>query len=389
MIAFVLAWVFLASGAHPHHAPAKGMRTPTVAFDEQSRLWRVWTDEGHVLVSVSTDRGASWRAPMRVTRQPETIDANGESRPKIAIGPRGEVYVSWTRSGSKPYTGDIRFSRSLDGGKTFSAPRTINDDAVETGHRFDALSVGPDGTVHIAWIDKRDRDRAEAAKQPYEGAALYHTFSRDRGATFAANRKVKDNVCECCRVASSFDSDGSLIYVWRDIIGESIRDHAMVRLSPNGTVGRVQRATSDGWKINGCPHHGPHVATASNGVMHVVWYTGVGPEGGGTFYQRLNRDGSRLGAPRRLTPAIKAHAVVHVRGSRVILAWKQNNVGSDGSSLVVAVSNDGGATFGPERTVAATSGTSDHPLLVADGGGAVYASWFAANEGHRLFRIEG
>lgn len=178
-------------------APPGTVTTPTVAFDSTGRLWRVWVEGQKVLVSSSADLGRTYRPPVAVTREPEKVDANGESRPKIAIGPGGEVFVSWTRYGTRAYTGDIRFARSVDGGRTFSAPRTINDDRLETGHRFDALAVGPDGTVYLVWIDKRDLERAAAATQEYGGAALYFATSRDRGLTFAPNRKIKDHICEC------------------------------------------------------------------------------------------------------------------------------------------------------------------------------------------------
>ena len=386
MIVWILSAVLLAATHQHGAAPQKGMRTPTVVFDAQAQPWRVFIENDHVFVSTSPDRGKTWRAATRVTRAAEPVDANGESRPKIALGRRNEVYVTWTRSGKKPYTGDIRFARSLDGGKSFEAPRTINDDGVETGHRFDALAVAGDGTVHVAWIDKRDLDRARAAKKAYDGAALYHTFSRDRGATFAKNSKIKDNVCECCRVAHAFDPKGKLVFLWRDVMSGSIRDHAMVRVAPNGSVEKVQRATTDGWKINGCPHQGPAVASGADGVTHMVWFTGQGPAGAGTFYGRMSADGRPIGKSVRLTSTAKGHAVVHVRGSRVTVVWKENGAGS-GSSIVAAVSKDGGATFGPPRPIAKTSGMSDHPLLV-DANDGVYVSWFAAAEGHRLWRLE-
>ena len=386
MIVALLSAVLLAATHQHAAAPPKGMRTPTVAIDAK-QTWRVWIDDGHVLVSSSPDRGKTWRAATHVTPAPETIDANGESRPKIALGRKGEVYVSWTRSGKKPYTGDIRFARSLDGGRTFDAPRTINDDGVETGHRFDALAVTSDGTVHLAWIDKRDLDRAKAAKQQYEGAALYHSVSRDRGATFTKNSKIKDNVCECCRVASALDSQGQLVFLWRDASG-NIRDHVLVRVAANGAIaGKVQRATTDGWKINACPHQGPAVAIGPGDVTHMVWFTGAGPAGPGTFYGRLSRDGRPLGTPKKLTQGMKSHAVVHVRGPRVTVLWKENGA-QNGSSIVASVSTDGGATFGPPRPLATTGGMSDHPLLVEAGDG-LYLSWFAAAEGHRLLLVEG
>jgi len=239
-ITFALFVLFAAAAAqHNHPAPAAATaapyHTPMVVPGRDGMLFRVWVEgQQHVLVSRSTDGGQTFGAPVRVTREPEPIDANGESRPKLAVGPRGELYVTYTRKGRQPYTGDVRFSRSLDGGRTFDPPRTVNDDGLETGHRFDALIVGPDGAVHVAWIDKRDQERAKAASRPYEGAAVYYTVSRDRGASFAPNRKVKDHVCECCRLAAVFDQAGDLVLAWRDIMPGSVRDHAFVRITRDG-----------------------------------------------------------------------------------------------------------------------------------------------------------
>ncbi|HYR29290.1 MAG TPA: sialidase family protein [Thermoanaerobaculia bacterium] len=383
---FLLA-VLLATTTMQHGhgaAPQKGMRTPAVAFESRTKVWRVWTDEGHILAAVSTDGGKSWPAGTRITREAETIDANGESRPKLALGSKGEVYVSWTRSGKKSHSGDVRFSRSVDGGKTFDAPRTINDDGVERTHRFDTLAVAADGTVHLAWVDARDADAAKAAEKPYIGAALYHAVSRDRGATFAANRKIKDHICECCRIARTFDEDGNLVLLWRDAAG-NLRDHVLIRLTPQGKVaGEPARATTDNWKINGCPHQGPSIAVGRDGVTHMVWFTGEGPNGPGAFYGRLDANGKAMGAPHRLTPLTMSRGVVEVQGSRVIVAWKESRTA--GAAVMVSTSSDNGATFSAPRAVAETSGMSDHPLLVTSAGG-VYLSWFAATEGHRLIAL--
>ena len=84
------------------------------AFDAQDVLWAVTAEGGHVLVQRSADAGATWGKAQRVNAEAEAIGTGGDSRPKIATGTDGELYVSWTRPFSKPYTGEIRFSRSLD-----------------------------------------------------------------------------------------------------------------------------------------------------------------------------------------------------------------------------------------------------------------------------------
>ena len=65
---------------------------------------------------------------------------------------------------------------------------TINDDGLAIGHRFDTMTVGSDGLIYVAWIDKRDRDAATREHQVYDGAALYYTVSRNGGKTFEPNR---------------------------------------------------------------------------------------------------------------------------------------------------------------------------------------------------------
>jgi len=169
---------------------------PTPAFDASGRLWVAFAEGRAVYVASSPDLGGSFGPAVRVNPAPEAIDANGEGRPKLAISPRGTLLVTWTEKLDKPYSGRIRFSRSTDVGRTFAPPRTLNDDGLVTGHRFDALGVSPRGEVVVAWIDKRDLEAAIARKQAYDGAAIYYATSRDDSLSFGPNRKVRDHACE-------------------------------------------------------------------------------------------------------------------------------------------------------------------------------------------------
>jgi hypothetical protein len=352
---------------------------PTPAFDAKGRLFVAFVEGDAVFVSSSADLGRTFAPAVRVTPRPERIDANGEARPKIATDGAGGVYVSWTRKGAKPYTGDVRFARSTDGGRTFAPPITVNDDGLPTGHRFDALSVGPSGEVLLAWVDKRDLESATAAGRAYDGAAIYSAVSADRGRTFAKNAKLKDNACECCRLAVARDGAGQAVVLWRDILPGGIRDHSLAVL---GAPARPARATFDGWKVNACPHHGPSLAIAAGGAYHLAWFTAEGKAGGGLFYARSTDAGATYGEPLRLAPASGAsHPYVLATGGAVDLVWKESR--GDGSAVRASRSTDGGRTFSPARDAAATSGRADHPLLTSDGRRA-YLSWFTDADGYRL-----
>src|SRR5690606_30548117 len=135
--------------AHDHAGHAAISRIVTTAFDGNGVLNAVEALDKRILFSTSHDGGRTFSTPVEVAVESEAVDANGEARPKVAIGPAGEIFVTWTRKGQALYTGDIRFARSVDGGRTFSTPVTINDDNLPVGHRFDSLAVAPDGTVVI------------------------------------------------------------------------------------------------------------------------------------------------------------------------------------------------------------------------------------------------
>lgn len=387
MIALMLGALTLAGGgaaALPASlgAPlAHSVSVPSVAFAPDGTLWAAWVDASHVYAGSSRDLGKTFTSPVRVSPDGESIDANGEARPKVAVSPKGEVYVSYTRKGEVPFTGDIRFARRLPDGR-FSAPITVNDDGLATGHRFDALAISPRGSIHLAWIDKRDLEHAKQKGQAYEGAALYEAVSTDRGRSFAPNRKIKDGICECCRLAFAWDGETPML-LWRDILAGGIRDHSVARLDA-GKQPAIARATDDGWRIEGCPHHGPAFGIGSDGTWHMAWFTGEGKRGSGLFYQRSIDRGSSFSEPIRLGSGHAGHPAVLSTARTAWLAWKD----LDGDATVVRVlrSDDAGAHWSAPRDVARTMGSSDHPFLVARGEN-VFLSWLANEEGYRLLDV--
>jgi hypothetical protein len=329
------------------------------AFDARGTLWAAHKQDGYVVVSRSEDLGRSWSRPARVNPVPEATDAGEDARPKIAIGPAGEVYVTWTKSLGKPFTGEIRFSRSLDGGRTFSSPVTVHADRQVITHRFDSIAVNGDGRVFVAWIDKRDGVAAAKAKQPeYRGAAVYFAVSDDRGASFRGDFKLAEHSCECCRIALLPRDDGTVLAMWRHVFAPNVRDHALAQMYPDGRAGKVQRATFDEWRLDACPHHGPSLTADAAGRLHAVWFAQA-PEREGVFYGRL-RDNA-VEAQRRIGGDTAEHADLAVTGRRIAVAWKE----FDGarSRLRGMLSEDGGETW-REVELASTDGPSDQPRVL-------------------------
>ena len=356
---------------------------PSARFDQNGRLWLAWSHAGHVYVNYSDDKGKSYSAPVIVNRIPEAISARGENRPKI-VPADGKIFVSWTMPLEKRFTGHVRFSVSNDNGEHFSDPIIVNDNLDITGHRFDAMSVNENGEIFIAWLDKRDRLRAERQGNKYHGAALYYSWSQDGGKTFQPNLKINDHSCECCRVVMDMDHRQLPVILWRNIYGKNTRDHSLVTFKKKDTADQIERVSFDQWKIDACPHHGPDMDISDNQDIHLTWFDNA-PDRHGLFYARRNTDGS-------LTEAINigdyksaaSHPNVISVGEHVWLVWKQ----FDGkqASVWLQRSESNGTHWDAAKIISATDADADYPFLIRDKD-KVYLQWQTRNEGYQLIEL--
>ncbi len=351
---------------------------PSATIDADGRLWAAFVQDQHVYVTHSDDLGESWSGPVAVNQEPEDAEHNGENRPKILIvdtdapDDAGVVLVSWTTRTSSRFTGEIRFSRSTDGGRHFEAPRTINDDGLFTGHRFDSLFLTESGRLYLTWIDKRDLEASRTAGEPYAGAAIYYATSDDSGASFSPNYRVSHNSCECCRIAIAPHGDDRVAILWRQIYDVSVRDHAIAVLGPEGEVRNVHRATVDDWQINACPHHGPAMVKAeAENKYHVSWFS-AGSIHTGIHYGLADVEGE-TGRIRKIddTPGA-GHPYLARHEGTLYLVWKGFN--GTATQLRLITSMDEGVSWSEPVTLHETGEASDHPLLVTSGDG-VYLAW--------------
>lgn len=121
-------------------------------------------DSAIILMSKSTDDGATWTTPVRVSTQAGNCGFNAIKASIQAFGPNGEVYVVWCGNG-------VSFQRSTDGGQTW----LMNDIMIDTqtptwyftipgftwGTGFPGIATdvsgGPyNGNIYVSWCDQRN-----------------------------------------------------------------------------------------------------------------------------------------------------------------------------------------------------------------------------------------
>jgi hypothetical protein len=391
---FIIESVFATEQSKPHDMSkmwqsslARQQLSVSAIFDEHGTLWLAQVKDGYVLVSHSEDQGKHFSATVKVNALPEYVAASGETRPKILLAKNGNIYVSWTQSLDVPFAGNIRFSRSIDGGITFSEPITVNDNLDPITHRFEAMGINNRGQIFLAWLDKREALSAKDKGEKYNGIAVYSAMSDNDGKSFHPNIKVADHTCECCRVAMAVDKTDTPVIVWRHIFGKNVRDHGMARLDGSASNANElipQRVTFDNWEVEACPHHGPSLSITGD-IYHMAWFN-LGTERKGLFYAHSTDAGKTFSVP--LSVGNNAHQAGHASvlgiGKNVYLAWKEFD--GETTSIYAMHSNDNGNRWGEVQKISETRDVSDHPLLIAHND-QVYLSWSTQQEGYRLIAL--
>lgn len=310
---------------------------PSIASD--GRLVAVTYYDGgssglnRVYVSTSDGRGTAWNGPVRVDRDP---GAAGKIANWDACQVSGSnVYVVWKDERNGSSFDDVYFNRSTDGGQGFEpADVRLPDGYGGTGQvrtwRFAASPGAPGGHDYLHVVMASDANTTA----PEE---CFLTWSADSGQTW------------------------------------------------NGPL-QVGGDAGNGVNVDGI------AVAASGAIAHVIWDDDAENPGGGltsVHYRRFDAVAGALGPQLNLDlgdPLALGDSQfggnysfdIECEGDLVAAAWLEERLDASDEELRVAVSLDGGLTWGPDELVGGYDVAQGHDvdfsaLLVA--GGSVYVAY--------------
>ncbi len=220
--------------------------TIAVVYGSPDRIW----------FARSTDSGASFGSPAEVAGVPGLMLGNRRG-PRVALA--GKRVLVTAIAG-----GNLLLWSSEDGGKHWSAARTVNDVPEAAREGFQAITTSADGRhVLITWLDLRTK-----------GMKLYGTVSRDGGQTWEPNRQVyaspDGHICECCHTSSAIGNDGTMYVMWRNWLNGN-RDMYLARSFDGGRTWKEQKLGDGSGQLNACPMDGGSLVVGADGAVTTAW----------------------------------------------------------------------------------------------------------------------
>lgn len=314
----------------------------TIALAGDGRIAIAWADNQRKDIFVQVVDSAGHRklaAPVNVSRSPDVFSW----LPRLVIdGPR--VFALWQEivfSGGS-HGGEIFFSRSSDGGRSFDAPINLSNSEGGDGKgrltadhwdngSLDLVRAG-DGTLLAAWTEY--------------GGTLWFSRSTDGGAGFSAPVAVDAGTSKPARGPSlAAGSAGTVHLAWA--VGEDAS--ADIRMTTSRDGGKT---FSPARIVVDCGGHcdAPKIAVENDGTVHLVYdESGEGPFGSSRVrFTRRPAGASTFEAPRDLSSANDASASfpsLAAAGGNVFVAWLHAEKDEAPQGLGLVVSRDGGRTF--------------------------------------------
>lgn len=155
----------------------------------------------------SADGGRTWEA----TALPLPAGLDRPFAPDAAFGPDGTLYVTYVNlQGTGNVPDNLWMATSSDGGRTFSAPVRVAGKLA-----FQArVAVGPEGTVHVTWLQGREVGLLALVGPP---SPVVASRSSDGGRSFSRPVPVSSPRRALVGAASPvIDADGQLVVLYED-----------------------------------------------------------------------------------------------------------------------------------------------------------------------------
>jgi hypothetical protein len=318
-------------------------------------------------VFFSDDLGASWTGPIVISTRGNPVNFNDKIAIAADANPSspnfGNLYVSWTLFTGNPTLNfgegfafspePIVFSRSTDGGNTFSRPVQLTSAANNNsvgGRQGSTPEVAPNGDVYVFWSGSIDRQSAVMGARSIDGgrsfAKQFEVAAKNDNPSPLPGASFRDNSFPNADIGS----DGKLYVVWTDYTN----GHGVVKLATSTNNGASWNASTAA-DVTGRSAFYPAVAASGSKVfigfnalddVSAATAPGAGVVFYDAYYVLSGNGGAAFGAPVKISATHSDPDAASTNGLTAQFLGDYNGAaaGSDGTFWFTWTDTRNGAT---------------------------------------------
>ena len=187
---------------------AYGYMGRSLAMDSNGHIHFLYHEKNGDLRNIfhqsSADQGKTWSSPVVID-----VSLLSGGMPSVAVDSLDRLHIAWHAKANAVGKYGIFYSRSDDGGQTWSMPILVSHMDSEFDRLYAAIAVDRHNHPHIVWNSALYTDR-------YEGD-IYHAYSTDQGKSWQADEKISQSTfSHCFDPTIDFDSKGRCHVVYSD-----------------------------------------------------------------------------------------------------------------------------------------------------------------------------
>ncbi len=307
--------------------PAKAL-VPDAIMDSKGVVHVVYGLEHNAWYVNSSDNGKSFSTAVKVNSTGTVETEMGERGPKIALGQGGSIHIVWVDDWAPGVKTFVRYSRSVDGGKTFASLQTLSGMSGVDGA---TLAADEGGHVAAFWHTMTEPKPAE------KSATWVHTAqSTNNGASFEPSAKVVVTnfpglACSMCMMRARSGPDGKVHVAFRSA-QENVRDFYVLKGDWGKNEFTAERVNKDNWKIDFCPMCGPELTFGPGGEAVCAFMSR------NKVYWTMQEPGGKDYALHVSTPASESNEIYpSARANRrgeVLFLWQVGPMAVKGTAIV-------------------------------------------------------
>lgn len=242
-----------------------------IATGPQEKVYLLWVDKG-IRFAISFDGGVTFESPVWVN----DTRASMYGWVSLHVDENGTIYTAWFDTRSKTHW-DHYFSKSVDGGTTFTPNVKVNDQPLPADEPTYMPTVygRSDGVIFLIWEDQRTKEG---------NPDVYFSKSFDGGLSFSTDYRLSDLADGMgFHPTMSVDGNGTIHVAWAG----AYRKLVYTRSFDNGSTFETPRTmTACGWGLS------VWISSAPSRYVGLTWSASNSTLGDrGDIFLRISDDG--------------------------------------------------------------------------------------------------